>query len=98
MEPISPEVALIDPDLRRADVARLSVQPFAFAPSRVRPIGPVPQAGGGHGWPRRAVQVVALFGLMAAGVLVANVAARNSTSGPVLLTGSTLPAAETPSP
>jgi hypothetical protein len=98
MEPISPELALIDPDLRRADVARLAAQPFVVAPSRVRPIGPVARPVGARSWPRRAAQVVLLFGLMAAGVLVANVAARNSSSGPVLVTSSTLAVAETPSP
>jgi hypothetical protein len=100
MEPISPELALVDPDLRRADVARLAAQPFVVAPSRVRPIGPVVGARATRTWPRRAAQVVALFALMAAGVLVANVAARNSSSRPVLLTGSTLaaPAAAAPTP
>ena len=98
MEPISPELALIDPDLRRADVARMATQPFVVAPSRVRPIGPVAPPVEGRSWPRRAAHVVALFGLMAAGVLVANVAARNSSSRPVLLTSSTLAASEALAP
>ena len=98
MEPITPELALVDPDLRRADVARLAVQPFVVAPSRVRPIGPVVSPRATRSWPRRAAQVVALFALMAAGVLVANVAARNYSSRPVLLTNSTLAATAVPTP
>jgi hypothetical protein len=92
MEPISPELALIDPDLRRADMARLSAHAFVVTPSRVRPIGPVAGPRASRVWPRRAAQVIALFALMGAWVLVANVAARNSSSRPVLLTSSTLAA------
>ena len=98
MEPISPELALIDPDLRRADVARLAAHAFAVTPSRVRPIGPVAGPRTTRVWPRRAAQVVGLFALMGAGVLVANVAARNSSSRPVLLTNSTQAATAVPTP
>ena len=94
MEPVSPELALVDPDLRRADVARLAAHAFVVAPSRVRPIGAVAApARARRSWAFRAAQGVMLIGLMAAGVLVANVAARDRSAGPVLLTNSSSAAA-----
>src|SRR5438067_317868 len=98
MEPVSPELALVDPDLRRADVVRLGAHAFVATPSRVRPIGPVVSPRATRSWPRRAASVVALFAPMAAGVPVSNVAALNSSSWPVLLTFTTLAASAVPTP
>jgi hypothetical protein len=91
MEPISPELALVDPELRRAAIASLDPHAFDFAPAQVRAIPTVaiapPRAS--RSWPRRAAQFVLLVGLLVAGIVVANVAARNGAQGPVLLTSST---------
>jgi hypothetical protein len=99
MEPISPELALIDPDLRRADVARLAAHTFVVVPGYVRPIGAAAAPAGRHrSLAFRAAQGVMLIGLMAAGVLVANVAARDRSAGPVLLTNSTSAAVQVAAP
>jgi hypothetical protein len=130
MEPVSPELALIDPELRRSDLSRAAVEPLAVlrlqaqrvAPVVRRPAHPVPASvpsafaagrpatvavaaphtevprAARPAWVRRAVQVVPLAGLMAAGILVTDVAFRSRTAEqPVPLTGSTL-ANEKPQP
>jgi hypothetical protein len=94
VEPVSPELALVDPDLRRADIARLAAHSFAVAPAEIRPIGTRAAPAGPHrSWAFRAAQGVMLIGLMAAGVLVANVAARDRSARPILLTNSSSSAA-----
>jgi hypothetical protein len=94
---MSPELALIDPELRRTASARLNGDEFVFGPARIRPIplAPAPSVST-HSWPRRAVQTALLLGLLVAGMLVANVAARDTAEGPQLLTGSTTSGATSP--
>jgi hypothetical protein len=122
---VSPELALVDPELRRADIARLARQdallgltrslsllagaPAAppsildtglwridLADSGARPIltpatvaAPSPVANRSR--PRRVAQFALLAGLLAAGILVATVAARERAADrPELLTRSIL--------
>jgi hypothetical protein len=95
MNAISPELALIDPALRRADIARLAAHPPAFAVARLRTqaeVAPVstfasPTAVGARNRARRAVRLALLLGLFAAGVVLATLVAQNHpAAGPVLLT------------
>ena len=98
VEPITPELALVDPELRRAGIAALDAEHFVFAVRAVRPLGMVAPRDlpASRSLPRLAAQLVLMLGLLAAGVLVANVAARNSSERPVLLTATTTPSSTRP--
>jgi len=102
---VSPELALIDPELRRADVARLARQGALFGLNRSlslladAPAGPIrapatltAQSPVTHrSRLRRVAQLGVLAGLFAAGIMVATDAAREQAAGrPELLTRSIL--------
>jgi len=92
MDTISPELALVDPELRRDALASLDPHQFVFTPARVRAIPAVPTVGAPpwpRSWARHGAQLLQLLGLLVGGILVANVAARNASDRPVLLTNST---------
>jgi hypothetical protein len=97
VQPISPELVLVDPELRRFAIADLDMQQFVFAPRHVRriPMAATPAARV-RSWRRRAAQVVILVGLAVAGIVVANVAARSGADRPVLLTSSASAASTVP--
>jgi len=105
---VSPELALVDPELRRTDIARLVRQgallgltrsPSLPASASAWPIqtpanlaAPSPVAHRSR--PRRVAQLGLLAGLFVAGTMVATVAARQPAADrPELLTRSTLNAA-----
>jgi len=84
MEPISPELALVDPDLARAHLAWLE------SGARHQVGGPVPGSAEGRAWHRfeAAAKIVAALGLAASGFLVALFVARDrpASAAPVLAT------------
>jgi hypothetical protein len=102
---VSPELALVDPELRRTDIARLVRQAALLRPTRSPslPAGAsawptrtlatlaAPSPVAHRSRPRRVAQLGLLAGLIAAGTIVATVAARQRAADtPELLTRSSL--------
>jgi hypothetical protein len=89
LEPISPELALIDPELARADLARLAAPTVALE----IPAAPVQLPGSAQGiresasppWYIRAVWAILLVSLAANGFAAAMLAAELSRDRPVLI-------------
>jgi hypothetical protein len=95
LEPISPELALIDPELARADLVRLSAQELPPAARQVpeRVVVVVQRT-----WALRTIQALLLVSLLVNGAFVADVAARIGSDRPVLLTSAAVAADAVPAP
>ncbi len=86
MEAVTPELALVDPELRRTAIACLDGREFLFMPVQVRPILRAAEPSVSS---RSSARRAALLGVLAAGFLIATIAALDIAGVHVLLTGST---------